>query len=223
MIRNWEDGPIEQTSKGVALRCVACKALLINAQSYRAHVSSKRHGKAVKAWPDDLGPPVVFATDAARGEETGETHAERLERLRRQAALDAEDADGGAPQGSGKKKKKVKGDGGKPERKRPGKRQRAALKEERTKATAGDGAAAGKATSAKGGVRKRPGKKQLAALKAAAATSAAGNGSGAAAVKAKSTPKAAKEAKAAAAAGTPGSGKKAPKGAKPAKRAASLA
>jgi hypothetical protein len=60
---------------------------------------TQRHGKAVKAWPDDLGPPVVFATDAARGEETGETHAERLERLRRQAALDAEDADGGAPQG----------------------------------------------------------------------------------------------------------------------------
>jgi hypothetical protein len=166
--------------QGVALRCVACKALLINAQGYRAHAQSKvcaasggapprdppapaptqvhvgtprladgagradtrtiaraaprahprawkrprprthaaprlhahsrqhplptlpheqKHIGAMRSWPEHLGPAIVFATDAAKGEETGETHGERLARLRRQAELDAQDAAGGSEGG----------------------------------------------------------------------------------------------------------------------------
>jgi hypothetical protein len=147
-----------------------CERLLgSNSGSLQAPLRSppppQRHRGAVKSWPEDLGSPILFATDAARGEETGETHAERLARLKRQAQLDAEEDGGTAAAGkrAGKKQKEAQAD-----RKRPGKRQRAELKKQRE--------------ASKEGARKRPGKKQRLALKAAtAAGPRAGNGAPAAA------------------------------------------
>lgn len=55
----------------------------------------QKHRGAMKGWPEHLGPAMVFATEASKGVDTGETHAERLARLKRQADLDREEQEGG--------------------------------------------------------------------------------------------------------------------------------
>ncbi|KAF6257562.1 hypothetical protein COO60DRAFT_1218068 [Scenedesmus sp. NREL 46B-D3] len=77
--------------QGVALRCAPCGALLLNAQAYKTHMQSRKHRKHLQGWAEDE-PAVVFAADApapTKQADEGETHAERLQRLKQQLAADA--------------------------------------------------------------------------------------------------------------------------------------
>lgn len=41
VIANWEEASASEAVKGVALKCLPCGALLLNAAAYKAHLSSK--------------------------------------------------------------------------------------------------------------------------------------------------------------------------------------
>ncbi|KAK9811385.1 hypothetical protein WJX72_002991 [[Myrmecia] bisecta] len=123
--QDWMQEAAEKVhKKGRALRCVVCpKALILNAASLRQHLESKKHKAHVKELPeDDRDNTICFALDVEKAESDGETHLERLERIRRQ--VDAQEA---VPPPAASRKRK-KGEKQREPRKRPGKRQRALLK-----------------------------------------------------------------------------------------------
>ena len=65
MRRDWLDTSKEEHTKGRPLMCLACKGvLLLNAQSLRLHLASKRHSRLLKGFPQESVGPVCFATKA---------------------------------------------------------------------------------------------------------------------------------------------------------------
>jgi len=113
-----EDGSIH--SKGKPLRCLACGgSLLLNSRTFQQHLNSKRHKKTSDSWNKDD----VFEFASGRNNEKvaledGETHEERFMRAKATAEKNALE-----------EKKRLKGPRKGGHRKRPGKRQRRALKE----------------------------------------------------------------------------------------------
>ncbi|GAX83716.1 hypothetical protein CEUSTIGMA_g11141.t1 [Chlamydomonas eustigma] len=83
VIRIWTNpDPDVHKFKGIPLRCVACKALLLNRTTYMEHVSSKAHNRKIKGL-DPQDQALQLATESLAGdEEEAETHMERLERMR---------------------------------------------------------------------------------------------------------------------------------------------
>lgn len=56
-----------------------CGSLLLNADSFRRHLKSKKHQKKLERWPDDTDDPIRLATDVEGSCEEAETHAERMQ------------------------------------------------------------------------------------------------------------------------------------------------
>lgn len=91
--RSWLSGPKEQRVRGRPLRCRLCpRALILNADALRQHLESKAHIKALAKHPevqDPAGPIAVsdLVLEERKGDDEGETHQERLERIRREAEV----------------------------------------------------------------------------------------------------------------------------------------
>jgi len=144
-----------QGIKGKALKCVLCDgALILNAMVLHKHMHSKKHKKQLKVVAQDghtdLALHEVFCYaedyDAAEKEEEQETYYERMQRVdealakaKTAAAVKAAEKEteaGDGENGQGKKAMKRRAKRmekrkktGKEVKKRPGKRQRQALKE----------------------------------------------------------------------------------------------
>ncbi|DBA72517.1 TPA: hypothetical protein ACH3X2_010278 [Trebouxia sp. C0005] len=86
LVQNWLTAPTSQQIKGPPLRCRWCPGtLLLNATALKNHMESKRHQKRQKI--SEAEPkPICLAEDVLEDESEGETHAERLERLRQLSA-----------------------------------------------------------------------------------------------------------------------------------------
>lgn len=86
LVQTWLTSPEPELLKGPPLRCRWCPGtLLLNAIALKNHVESKRHQRRHK--PDEDQPqPICLAEDMQEAESEGETHAERLERLRQLSA-----------------------------------------------------------------------------------------------------------------------------------------
>ncbi|KAL0020416.1 hypothetical protein WJX77_000979 [Trebouxia sp. C0004] len=86
LVQNWLTAPASQEIKGPPLRCRWCPGtLLLNATALKNHMESKRHKKRQKV-SEDEPKPICLAEDVLEDESEGETHAERLERLRQLSA-----------------------------------------------------------------------------------------------------------------------------------------
>lgn len=130
LVQNWLTAPDDGQLKGPPLRCRCCPGtLLLNATSLKTHISSKRHQKNQKL-REDHPQPICLAEDLdGDNTEDAETHAERLQRLRKVSA--PPDLSGLSVSQKRKLMRKLKAE----QRKkaalhRPGKRQRAEMKAE---------------------------------------------------------------------------------------------
>uniref|UniRef100_A0A7S0VD37 U1-type domain-containing protein n=1 Tax=Polytomella parva TaxID=51329 RepID=A0A7S0VD37_9CHLO len=144
VIKAWEsDDPLASKFKGIPLRCVACKSLLLNNIAYKQHVSSKKHLTKSKSWMAEqtrfrkgktpatcILVAAVCDADGSLKVEDAETHEERASRIREQLATSE-----AATKAEKKAKKKAEvlakkrhrsgvdeEDGGKKKRKRKGKK-----------------------------------------------------------------------------------------------------
>jgi hypothetical protein len=136
------DAPLDKVVKGPPVKCVLCAgALVLNGAVLRTHLASKKHAKnAAAVEAGGHGDAAVheifcFAEDYASGsEEEGETWQERMDRLdavvkEANAKVDAAAAAAAAKKAKRRQREAAKRKGGEHERKRPGKRQRQALRE----------------------------------------------------------------------------------------------
>jgi hypothetical protein len=133
VIKAWtSEDPAANSFKGIPLRCIPCKALILNRVTYLQHLQSKGHVKKVKSACDPK-EVMQLASGSNEPQEEEETHGERLARIKSLAAtapltekpIDADSSDDEV------KESKVEISGGKRDRKkekRPGKRQRIELK-----------------------------------------------------------------------------------------------
>jgi len=133
------EAPAGKIAKGKAVKCILCGGtLVLNSTALRQHVGSKKHKKSLKEVEKDghadvqLHEAFCFAEDhTASGdeEEEVETYGERMARIN--AALDAAKAEAAKKAAAAKEKQKKKRQAkkGQEPKKRPGKRQRQALKE----------------------------------------------------------------------------------------------
>lgn len=131
--------------KGKAVKCVLCDgSLVLNARVLKQHMASKKHKKNIdtvaKDGHTDLALHEIFCFaedfDAAAKEEEGETYQERMQRV--EEALEkvkkekkAEDKKVGVKGHKDVKRRAARKKAGKETQKRPGKRQRLALKEQK--------------------------------------------------------------------------------------------
>ena len=140
VLKAWSsDDPAVYGFKGIPLRCMQCKVLILNRDTYLQHLQSKGHQRKLKNVTDP-GGIIQLAIGSNEPQEEEETHGERLARIKSLAASASLDRKPVADDDSSEedssddevKEKKVGGSGGKRERerkKRPGKRQRKELKE----------------------------------------------------------------------------------------------
>jgi hypothetical protein len=149
-LRNWVEASKERLLPGKPVKCVLCGgALILNGTVLRQHVESKKHRKneaavAADGHADlDLARIMCFAEDYiasdSEGDDQTETHYERAMRveqaLQRMKEASKEQEAVTEQQKNAKRKKARKYKSGKKEEshdrpKRPGKRQRAALRAE---------------------------------------------------------------------------------------------
>ncbi|CAL8469466.1 g9007 [Coccomyxa elongata] len=116
--KNWLEAPKAEQVKGRALTCMVCKgSLLLNGESLKQHLGSKKHLKQLKLFNAFLDP-ICFAGSLDDDSSDAETHAERATRIAQQAsALQRNPKE--------KKRKRYNPEAGKKRKgKKPGKRQR---------------------------------------------------------------------------------------------------
>lgn len=135
VIKAWmSEDPSVNGFKGIPLRCMPCKALILNSVTYLQHLQSKGHMKKVKN-VSDPGGFMQLASGSNEPQEEEETHGERLARIKSLAStltVGKPTDDTSDSTDSDVEKNKSEALGGKRDRKRqrvkrPGKRQRKEL------------------------------------------------------------------------------------------------
>lgn len=80
VIKAWSsDDVVAQGFKGIPLRCIPCKVLLLNRDTYLQHLASKGHQKKIKR-VSEPSEAIQLASGSNEAREEEETHGERLAR-----------------------------------------------------------------------------------------------------------------------------------------------